>query len=254
MRRVARFILPLLLIVLPSTIVLAQCNQNCPERRTISVTGTGTSTADADLAIVRVGYKLYGPDAKSAYATASDTSNAIMQALTTSGIPKAAIESSSQVLQHTQIYEIQQLPMDSEERHRRQFTVNQSWTIRTKPDEAAKALNTAIAAGANESGWIEWAVENPSALEAKASERALSNARMIAEQMVQQSDVHLGHVVSVSENQYPRNMNGAVMGGIGSGNGMGMAIGGPMGATQPLAINSRRVEYAISVYAVFAIE
>jgi uncharacterized protein YggE len=89
----------------------------------LSVTGTGTATADADLAIVRVGYKLYGPDAKSAYGTASDTSNAIMQALTTSGVPKSAIESSSQILQHTQPYDFQQLPMDSEERHRWQFTV-----------------------------------------------------------------------------------------------------------------------------------
>ncbi len=59
----------------------AQCTQNCPERRTISVTAMGSVTADADLAIVRVGYKLYGPDAKSAYASASETSNAIMQAL-----------------------------------------------------------------------------------------------------------------------------------------------------------------------------
>jgi hypothetical protein len=38
---------------------IAQCN-TCPERRQISVNGTGTVTADADLAIVRVGYKLYG--------------------------------------------------------------------------------------------------------------------------------------------------------------------------------------------------
>lgn len=246
MRRAARFALPLLTILLSSTIVIAQCNQNCPERRTMSVVGTGTVTADANLAVARVGYKLYGPDAKSVYATASDTSNAIMQALTASGVPKSAIESSSQILQRTQVYEIQQFPMDSEERHRRQFTVTQSWTIRIKPDEAAKTLHTAITAGANESGWIEWAVEDPTALEAQASAKALANARTIAEQMVERAGVHLGHIVSVNENASPIN----VMGGIGNG----LAMASPTNGTQPLAINSRRVEYTVSVYTIFAIE
>ncbi len=252
MHRAVRFLLFALFTSAYSAGVLAQCNQNCPERRTITVTATGTATADADLAIVRVGYKLYGPDAKSAYATASGTSNTIMQALTGSGVPKSAIESSSQVLQHTLPYELAQIPMGSEDRARRQFTVAQSWTIRVKPDEASKALNTAINAGANESGWIEWVVENPSALEAQASAKAFANARLIAEQTVQNSDVHLGHLVSATENQAPmmnRPINGAIggiMGGIGMGQGMG--------STPPLAINSRRVEYDISMYVVFAVE
>ena len=258
MRKVDRFLVLCLLLSGYAAGALAQCNQNCPgnspERRTISVSGTGTATADADLAMVRVGYKLYGPDAKSAYAAASDTSNAIMQALISSGVQKSAIESSSQVLQHTPPYEVQQMQMGTAERQQRQFTVVQSWTIRVKPEEASKALNTAITAGANESGWIEWVVTNSSALEAQASAKALANARLVAEQTVQNSGVHLGHLVNANENQQPMNRfaggNGAIggiLGGVGTGMGMGSG-------TQPLAINSRRVEYQISIYAVFAIE
>ena len=67
----------------------------------------------------------------------------------------SAIESTSQVLQHTPPYEIQQI-QDGAERVRREFTVVQGWVIRTKPEDASKVLNTAINAGANESGWIEW--------------------------------------------------------------------------------------------------
>ena len=104
----------------------AQCSDNCPLRRTISVNGTALVTADADLAIVRVGYKLYAPDAGSAYASAIETSNAVMQALTASGVPRSAIESTSQVLQRTQPYEIQQYPVDSQTRAQREFTVVQS--------------------------------------------------------------------------------------------------------------------------------
>ena len=239
----------------PWSTTQAQCPGSCPERRTISVTATGLATADADLAIVRVGYKLYGEDAKSAYAGASKASNDIMQALIAAGVAKTSIESSSQILQHTQPYELQQVPIGSEERLRRQFTVAQSWVIRVRPDDASKVLNTAINAGANESGWIQWIIQNPSVLEAQASAKALADARMIAGQMAQKLDVHLGHLVSANENQNGGFGNGpingaigGVMGGIGSGTGMGQ------GASQPLAINSRRVDFNVTVFAVFAIE
>jgi uncharacterized protein YggE len=124
--------------------VSAQCPQACPEHRNISVAGAGVATAEADLAIVRVGYKLYGPDAKTAYAAAVETSNAIMQALTASGIAKTAIESTSQIIQHTALYELQQMMLGTPDQSQRAFTVTQSWVVRVKPDEAGKALNTAI--------------------------------------------------------------------------------------------------------------
>jgi hypothetical protein len=206
MRNLSRCIALLVALTGLGSIASAQANQNCynqncPERRTISVTGTALVTADADLAVVRVGYKLYGADAKNAYDHASEVSNAIMDALTASGFAKTAIESTSQVLQHTQTYDLQQFPMGSEDREHRQFTVTQNWIIRVKPDQAGAALNTAVNAGANESGWIQWIVEDPSALQAKASSDAVANARKIAEQIAEKSGVRLGHLVSANENQ-----------------------------------------------------
>ena len=262
MRNVTRFTVLLVSLAGLSSIAWAQCNTNgCnpsfPERRTISVTGTAQVTGDADLAVVRVGYKLFGADAKSAYDHATEVSNAIMNALTASGISKASIESTSQVLQHTQVYDLQQYPMGSEDREHRQFTVVQSWIIRVKPEQAAAALNTAVDAGANESGWIQWIVEDPSVLQAKASSEAVANAHKIAEEIAAKSGVRLGHLVSANENQ-----NGAVYGGpvgmaAGSIYGMGdwvMTSGGMQGQNQQLAINSRRVEFHATVFAVFAIE
>lgn len=236
---------------------VAQCN-TCPEKRTITVTGIGKVTADADLAIVRVGYKLYGADAKSAYANAAETSNAIMKALTDSGVPRNAIESTSQVLQHTIQYEIQQYPLNSDEWRNRQFTVTQSWIIRVKPDDAGAALNTAINAGANESGWIEWIVQNPDVLQAEASAKAVADARLLAEQIAKQSNVQLGQLVSVSENPAAFSYNGSVAAGpVGSVGGLGMGTGfvdRVQFGNEQLAINSRRVEFSVSVYAAFAIE
>lgn len=228
----------------------AQCNDNCAQRRAISVNGAAVVTADADLAIVRVGYKLYGPDAKTAYASATEASNAIMQALVSSGVPKTAIESTSQVLQHTPPYELQQYPWTQEERAQRQFTAVQSWAIRVKPDDAASVLNTAIRAGANESGWIQWTVEHSESLQSEVAAKAEADARSTAERIAQTSGVHLGQLVSVTENQGPEAINAihglSFMGAI-SGN------GGPI-ENQQLQINSRRVQFEATVYAVFSIE
>lgn len=231
----------------------AQCN-TCPDKRTVSVTGMGRVTADADLAIVRVGYKLYGADAKAVYATATETSNAIMNALTHSGVSKDAIESTSQVLQHTQQFEYQQFQVNTDEWRNHQFTAVQSWIIRVKPDDAAGALNTAINAGANESGWIEWIVQDPGSLQAQASAKAVVEARTIAEQIASKSNVRLGQLVSVNQNQGSYSYNGPVMGG-GWGSGMGVgAIGAIQVGNQQLALNSRKVEFTVTVFAVFAIE
>ncbi|UWZ83206.1 SIMPL domain-containing protein [Occallatibacter riparius] len=230
--------------------LIAQCNQNCPERRTVSVNGSASVTADADLAIVRVGYKLYGPDAKAAYSTATATSNAIMQALIASGVKKNAIESTSQVLQHTQQYETQQYPINSPERVQHEFTALQNWTVRVKPDDAANVLNTAINAGANESGWIEWIVEHPESLQAEAAARAEGDAHATAERIAQMSGVRLGRIVSVTENQG----SGSAMDSIGALSGpVVMALNSAPGS-QPLAVNSRQVTFHCLVYAVFEIE
>ena len=244
----------LLLLVVPglSRDTFAQCN-TCPDKRIISVTGTGRVTADADLAIVRVGYKLYGSDAKTIYATATETSNAIMNALTHSGIPKNLIESTSQVLQHTQQYEYQQFQVNTDEWRGHQFTAVQSWIIRVKPDEAAAALNTAINAGANESGWIEWIVQDPGSLQAEATAKAVGEARALADKIAQKSNVRLGQLVSVNQNQGPYTFSGPVMAG-GWGGGMGMGVSSIQVGNQQLALNSRRVEFTVTVNAVFAIE
>lgn len=252
------------LLVLTGLISMAsaQCspscnNAPCPERRTISVQGTGQVIVDADLAVVRVGYKLYGADAKTAYEHATEVSDAVMNALTGSGISKSAIESTSQVLQHTQVYDLQQFPMGSEDREHHQFTVTQSWIIHVKPDQAASALDKAVSAGANESGWIQWIAEDPSPMLAQAASQAVANARKAAEQIAEKSDVRLGHLVSVSENQASMSYMGPIGGAAGNIFGMGDAVmmaGGMPGQNQQLAINSRRVEFRTTVFAVFAIE
>ena len=236
-RPVALLLSAVLVPVLP---VVAQSTPQCPAQRSISVSGSATISVDADLAIVHVGYKLYAPDANSAYASATKTSNAVMAALTGQSIPKTDIESSEQSLQHTPLFELQQDPVD---RAQREFTVTQSWTVRLAPDEAGKALDAAIRAGANDSGSIEWRVRDTAPLEAEAAGKAIQNAHAIAEKIAASSAVRLGKLLTASEGQstpiFPRPMM------------MAMAKTPERPA---LAINARKVQVSMTVSAVYGIE
>lgn len=220
----------------------AQCAQSCPEHRTIAVSGSGTVTVDADLAIVHVGYRQYAADAKGAYANATETSNAIMKALTGLGIAKTEIESSTQQLQHTPAFELQQNPAEKE------FSIAQSWTVRVAPEQSARALDAAIEAGANESGSIDWTLKDPGALRSEAAAKAVVDARRTADTIAKSAGVRVTQVMSVAENDGggPRPMLRAMA--AASGSGFAHA------ANEPLAINSRRVEVSATVSVVFAIE
>jgi hypothetical protein len=107
-------------------------------------------------------------------------------------------------------------------------------------------LNTAVNAGANQSGQIEWTVADEKALEAKAAGNALSRARAIASQMAQGLGIELGQLIYAS-NQAPEGPRPIMM--------RAMAAA-PRVETPaaPLAISPAKVERSATVYAVFAIQ
>lgn len=220
----------------------AQTIQISKENRTIAVTATDKVTVLADTAKVHVGFVAYGPDSDGAYANGSRVSNTIMKALTAAGIPKDAIESESQTLAPVQNYQLDKLT--PAEKAQRQFVVNQSWMVHTPADSAAKVLDTAVKAGANESGQIEWSFKDEHVPEAEAAAKALKGARTQAEQMAGSLNAKLGVLLYASnEVQTPiRPMMRA------------MSAPSMSEKVAPLAINPRLIEKTATVYAVFAIE
>lgn len=225
--------------------VSAQQIQINKDNRTIAITATDTASAMADTATVHVGFVTYAPDADAAYAKGSKTSNAIISALTSKGIAKTDIQSASQNMAETQQYELEKLP--PAEQAQRRFQVRQSWTVQTKADDAASVLNTAVNAGANSSGQIEWTVADEKALEAKAAGNALSRARAIASQMAQGLGIQLGQLIYAS-NQAPESPRPIMM------RSMELAAPQAIAKASPLAINPSKVERSATVYAVFAIQ
>src|SRR5690242_17463246 len=179
----------------------AQTIQVSKENRTISVTATDKVTAVADTATVHIGFIVYGPTSDAAYASGSRTSNAIVKALTAAGVPPASIESENQSIQPVQNYQVEKLT--DAEKAQRKFQVTQSWTIRTSANDASKVLDTAVKAGANQSGQIDWSFRDENAPAAQAAAKALKRAQAQAEQMAQSLNAKLGELLYASNEAQP---------------------------------------------------
>lgn len=230
-------------IIAIATTTAAQTIQVNRENRTIAITATDKVTVLADTATVHIGFVAYGADSSSAYANGSRVSNTIMRALIAAGIPKETIESETQSLAPVQNFQVDRLT--PAERAQRQFMVSQSWTVRTPADNAAKLLDIAVKAGANQSGQIEWSFRDEHAPEAEAAAKALKSARTQADQMATSLNTKLGALLFASNQtqaEPPRPM-------------MMRAMAAPAAdRVEPLAINPRQIEKSATVYAVFAIE
>lgn len=204
-----------------------------PTNRTLMVNAQNQVSVDPDVAILHVGFETQPTDAKSAYASGAETSNAIVNALKQAGIAPDGIHS-----------EWQRLNSVYGKPHK--FTLEQQWTVKVKPERAAEILDVAVTAGATDSGQIDWTVENEQALEDKALEGAAGRARAQAEVLARGMGVKLGALIYVS-NQ--------VSSPVTPIRAYAMKAQTLAGAPPPpLAIEPHKVERTASVYAVFAIE
>ena len=224
----------------------AQTIQVDKNNRTIAVTASDKASAVADTASVTVGFRIYAPDAATAYSKGSQVSNAILDALKKAGVHDKAIESQDQKLAHTDFPEGEK--STPAERVQKAFSLSQSWTVETVARDAGAVLHTAIEAGANESGNIDWDVKDHNGLQAEAAAKALEHARGVAAQMAAGLNAHLGALIYAS-NQTPvqRLIANAAMESI-------LVSAAPAPPVQPLAIRPQQVEESATVYAVFAIE
>lgn len=214
------------------------------DNRTITVTATDSAFAMADQAVVHVGYQAYGEDEASAYAEGSRRSNAITDALRAAGVPADAVESDDQNLQPLNEYELKNEPAALKNMR---FRITQSWSVRTEPGSAAKVLDTAVKAGANQSGSINWEMKDASMLEASASAKALAHAQAIAARMAEGLHIKVGPLLYAS-NQAQETVVRPMM--------AMRALAGPaaQAKVQPLSISSRKVERSATVFAIFSIE
>ena len=243
--RILRYVLAVLFAV--ATIAAsAQTIQINKENKTIAITTSDQAEALADTAVVTVGFHSFGKDQDSTYADATRTSNAIIAALTSAGVPKESVESADQSLSPLD-------PVRDQDNARYaqgiRFEFAQSWHVTVLASAAANVLHVAITAGANESGDIQWQLKQDDALQAEAAKKALEHARQIASQMAAGLGVKLGTLVYASNQTPAQIMVGAANETVTVTN-----KAAPKPNLKPLAISPEKIQKTATVYAVFAIE
>ena len=221
------------------------------KNKTIAISTTDEATATADIAAVTVGFEIYGPEAESTYKQAGTLSQRIMAAVRKTGIDEKDIESSEQgLLKNTQIDE----KTSAEERKQHQYQFHQSWQVGVNVKLAAEIIRSAIAAGANKTGDIEWRLSDRKALQAKAAEAALIKARAVADKMAEGLHVKLGALIYASNQMPIARMFAGGGGGVNTESVMVSASAGEPVPMPALEIRPQTVREEASVYAVFAIE
>jgi uncharacterized protein len=228
----------------------AQTIQINRENKTIAISTTDEATAIADIAAVTVGFQIYGPDSESTYAHAGKLSQAILKALHAAGVPDKSIESAAQGLQQNTDFNDKDTP---EFRAQHKFVFNQSWTVSVSPKQAAEVIRLAIAAGANQTGAIDWRLSDRKALQAKAAQAALVKARAVASRMAEGLHVKLGELIYAS-NQSPIT---SIYGLHGLGSAETVTVNASVSSYKigpALEIRPQTVREQATVYAVFAIE
>jgi uncharacterized protein YggE len=180
-------------LTIPANTQTIQVNK---ENRTIAITATDKILAQADIGTVHIGFIAYGPDSDAAYANGSRLSHAIIKSLTSAGVPNDAIESESQNISPIQDYQIDKLT--PAEKVQRKFQVTQNWTVRSPAADAAKILDLAVKAGANQSGQIDWSLKDENVAQSEAAAKALQRARIVADEMAKGLNSRLGVLLYAS--------------------------------------------------------
>jgi uncharacterized protein YggE len=242
----ARRLTTLSALILAALPLAAQQIQVSKDNKTISITATDDASAVADTAVVSIGFNSFGKDQDATYAAATETSNAIIAAITATGLDKDAIQSAEQNLSPLNPDDFQNKSHYAEGMR---FQFSQRWQVTVPAAQSAQLLQLAITHGANNSGNIEWQLKNDDALQLEAAQKALHHARDIAEHMAQGLNAKLG-VLLYASNQTPVDNEPRLRT-------FAMAAApSPMAHKNltPLAISPDRITRSATVYAVFSIE
>lgn len=239
----------LVLAVFVACIASAQTIQIDRNNKTIAISTTDEATATADIAAITVGYEVYAPDSDTAYANGAKISHAVLDALHKIGIEDKSIESGNQGVERNTDFNDKDT---AEQRAQKQFVMRQSWTVSVPPQSAAEVIRVAVAAGANQTGAIEWRLSDRKALQAKAAANALVKARAVASQMADGLHVKLGELI------YASNETPTARIFFKSSQSETVTVYGEAGMIvqnlPPLEIRPQTIREEATVYAVFAIE
>ncbi len=204
MRGRNRWLLALLATLLAAGTAGAQVAVS--EQRSISVNGTGEASGTPDIATINVGVNTLAPTAIEASKQNEALISRVMAALTKSGIADRDMQTADYSIWPEQSHD----PKGTGEVTITGYRVNNTVRVVVRDlDKLGGVLGAVTNAGVNTINGISFGIEDTGALEARAREAAMADARAKAEALAKLAGVELGDVLTLSMSSgggYPRPM------------------------------------------------
>jgi uncharacterized protein YggE len=165
------------------------------DARTISMSGHGEAKAAPDLVTVNAGVTTSAATAAAALSANTARMKQVFAALEKMGVPQKNIQT-----MNFSVSPQYSNPQGNEGPRLTGYQVNNQ--VRLRLDDVAglgKALDALVAAGANHMNGIDFAIQDPAPLLAKARADAIADARLRAETYARAAGVTLGPILSISE-------------------------------------------------------
>ena len=164
--------------------------------RSIVVVGTGSASAAPDLATAQIGVDTQAASPEEATRLNDERVKQVIEALKALGIDEADIQTAYYSLYSEQRYR----PETGEPTGEFTYRVSSGLSVKIRDlSKAGSALGEAVKAGANNISGVSFSIADTAALQAKAREKAVADAKTRAQSLAQLSGVELGEVMIVSE-------------------------------------------------------
>jgi len=167
------------------------------ETRSITVTGKATIQITPDIVVINIGVRETAPDVLTAQSNANQKINAIVAALTANGVAAEDIATS-----YISIYTEYRYDYQTGEQIFVGYTSDNTLAIKVRElDRAGALIDEALKAGANQLNGLTFTRENNAETVDRALTLAVQDAARKAKTIAAASDVNLGNVLTVNEEQ-----------------------------------------------------
>ncbi len=188
----------LVVVSLVAMFVLAACGttnvtNTVQQVRTISAQGNGFVYIVPDIAYINVGVRVDADEVSEALAANNVQANAIADALAALGVDKADIQTSN-----FNVYPMQDWGPDGQISRKYYVVENTVFVTVRDLTKLGNLLDTVVSSGANTINGISFDVQDKSAAEAEARDKAIADARLEAEAIAAASGITLGDIQTVN--------------------------------------------------------
>jgi uncharacterized protein len=160
---------------------------------TFSVTGEGKVSVPPDIAIISAGVQAQGATVKIAQDLLNKNINAVSSAVKSTGVSEKDIQTSGYNIYPQYDYRTGNQKITG-------YQASSTLTIKVRAiDSANSVIDAATAAGANQVGGITFDVDDKTAAQNKAREKAVADAKSKAENAAKIAGFTLGKIINYSE-------------------------------------------------------